>query len=181
MQATFLDGRVIARVGDITEESVDAIVNAANSSLLGGGGVDGAIHAGGGPEIVAECRAIRRERYPEGLPAGQAVITTAGALPARFVVHTVGPVYGANHGRDDQLLASCYVSCLKIAAEHSLNTIAFPSISTGVYHFPKAKAAKIVSNVLTEFVATEEVPGEIRLVFFSPNDFEIFTENAQFR
>src|SRR5947208_2487735 len=104
----FLSGRVIVKVGDTTVESVDAIVNAANSSLLGGGGVDGAIHAKGGPEILNECREIRRSRYPQGLPTGEAVITTAGKLPSRYVIHTVGPIYGQHDSKEADLLAACY-------------------------------------------------------------------------
>jgi O-acetyl-ADP-ribose deacetylase (regulator of RNase III) len=154
MGESFLDGRVIVKVGDLTEESVDAIVNAANSTLLGGGGVDGAIHARGGPAIVAECKAIRANEYPDGLPTGKAVITNAGELPAKHVIHTVGPIYGQNAGRDAELLADCYRNSLKLAAEHGLQTIAFPSISCGVYGYPKDEAASVVSAVLTEALAS---------------------------
>ena len=115
--ADFLNGRVRILVGDITQQQVDAIVNAANSSLLGGGGVDGAIHRAGGPEILAECQELRRTRYPEGLPTGEAVITTAGALPARFVIHTVGPVWGYHGGHEPELLAACYHNSLALAFE----------------------------------------------------------------
>src|SRR4051795_1838350 len=116
--------------GDITEQHVDAIVNAANSSLLGGGGVDGAIHRRGGPEILAECRALRESRYAEGLPTGQAVATTAGRLPARWVIHTVGPVYAKSEDRSE-LLASCYRESLRVAAELGAATVAFPAVSAG--------------------------------------------------
>src|SRR5215813_13457466 len=108
IRQTFLHGRVVVLVSDITQQNVDAIVNAANSSLMGGGGVDGAIHRAGGPAILKECREIRRTDYPQGLPTGHAVITTAGNLPARYVIHTVGPVYGLQSGRDEELLAQCY-------------------------------------------------------------------------
>jgi O-acetyl-ADP-ribose deacetylase len=131
----------IAR-GDLTREKVDAIVNAANSSLLGGGGVDGAIHRAGGPAILEECRRIRAERYPDGLPTGQAVATTAGNLPARWVIHTVGPVYT----RDDDpasLLASCHTESLRVADEIGAFTVAFPAISTGVYGYPLDEAAPV--------------------------------------
>src|SRR5687767_4011532 len=115
-------GRLIVKSGDITDERVDAIVNAANESLLGGGGVDGAIHRRGGPSILEECRAIRAREYPDGLPTGQAVITSAGELPARYVIHTVGPVYGMNGGRDAELLAACYQNSVELAASHDLRT-----------------------------------------------------------
>src|SRR4051794_2030752 len=136
MDATFLDGRLVVKVGDITAEAVDAIVNAANSSLLGGSGVDGAIHSKGGPEILDACREIRQTEYPDGLPTGEAVITTGGRLPARHVIHTVGPIYGQNAGRDAELLAACYQNSLSLASRHRLATVSFPAISTGVYGYP---------------------------------------------
>jgi O-acetyl-ADP-ribose deacetylase (regulator of RNase III) len=128
--------------GDITEQAVDAIVNAANSTLLGGGGVDGAIHRCGGPAILEECRAVRAEQHPDGLPTGRAVATTAGDLPARWVIHTVGPVYAAV---DDpaELLASCHVESLRVADELGAKTVAFPAISTGVYGYPVEEAAPV--------------------------------------
>src|SRR3954463_5990909 len=143
MPDTFLDGRVVVKVGDITEESVDAIVNAANSTLYGGGGVDGAIHEKGGPEILAACRRLRKDAYPDGLPTGKAVITTGGNLPADFVIHTVGPIYGEHNGAESKLLAQAYVSCLNLAANRTLKSIAFPSISTGAFGYPKPEAAEI--------------------------------------
>ena len=148
--------------GDITEQQVDVIVNAANSSLLGGGGVDGAIHRRGGPEILAECKALRAERYPDGLPTGEAVATTAGRLPARWVVHTVGPVYSRQHDRSE-LLAACHRNALRCAAELGAETIAFPAISTGVYRWPLESAAKIAIGTTT--AALSEHPS-IRLVRF---------------
>src|SRR5215471_3283696 len=138
---TFLDGRVTVKVGDIIKEAVDVIVNAANGTLMGGGGVDGAIHRAGGPTILEQCREIRRRLYPDGLPTGEAVITTAGALPAQYVIHTVGPIYGRHNGNEPQLLAGCYKNSLKLATKHSLSSIAFPAISTGVYDYPRAEAA----------------------------------------
>jgi O-acetyl-ADP-ribose deacetylase (regulator of RNase III) len=134
--------RVEAVQGDITEQAVDAIVNAANSTLLGGGGVDGAIHRRGGPAILEQCRAVRVEHHPDGLPTGQAVATTAGDLPARWVIHTVGPVYAAV---DDpaELLASCHVESLRVADELGAKTVAFPAISTGVYGYPIEEAAPV--------------------------------------
>jgi len=134
--------RVEVVQGDITEQAVDAIVNAANSTLLGGGGVDGAIHRCGGPAILEECRAVRAEQHPDGLPTGRAVATTAGDLPARWVIHTVGPVYAAV---DDpaELLASCHVESLRVADELGAKTVAFPAISTGVYGYPVEEAAPV--------------------------------------
>ncbi|MCU1582135.1 MAG: O-acetyl-ADP-ribose deacetylase [Microbacteriaceae bacterium] len=129
-------------LGDITRFGADAIVNAANSSLLGGGGVDGAIHRAGGPDILAECRALRQTTLPDGLPAGQAVATTAGALPADWVIHTVGPVYSTMEDRS-ATLASCYRSSLAVADELGARTVAFPAVSAGVYGWPMADAARI--------------------------------------
>ncbi|KUL36962.1 macro domain-containing protein [Streptomyces sp. NRRL F-4489] len=154
--------------GDITAQAVDAIVNAANSSLLGGGGVDGAIHRRGGPEILAECRALRAGHYGRGLPTGQAVATTAGRLPARWVIHTVGPVYSATEDRTD-LLASCYTQSLRTAARLGARTLAFPAISTGVYRWPLADAARTAVTTVRTALATD--PGtfafdEIRFVAY---------------
>src|SRR6266853_1217062 len=153
MNRTFLDGRVSVVVGDITKQDVEAIVNAANSSLLGGGGVDGAIHRAGGPEILEECREIRRTRFPNGLPTGEAVVTTAGKLPALYVIHTVGPVYGENRGQESELLANCYVNSLTLAVEKNLSSIAFPAISTGVYGYPLEKAAEVASKAIENFLS----------------------------
>src|SRR5256714_7104560 len=139
----FLGGRVTVVVGDITKQDADAIVNAANSSLLGGGGVDGAIHRAGGPEILEECREIRRTRFPEGLPTGEAVITTAGKLSALYVIHTVGPIYGEHGGKEAELLTNCYHNSLTLAVEKNLASIAFPAISTGVYGYPRDQAAEV--------------------------------------
>lgn len=139
--------------GDITRERADAIVNAANSSLLGGGGVDGAIHRRGGPAILEECRALRQEKLPDGLPTGHAVATTAGELDARWVIHTVGPVYSRSEDRSD-LLASCYRESLRLAGELGAATVAFPAVSTGIYRWPLDDAARIavstVSGTATE-------------------------------
>jgi O-acetyl-ADP-ribose deacetylase len=149
--------------GDITKERVDAIVNAANSSLLGGGGVDGAIHRGGGPEILAECRALRGSRYPDGLPTGQAVATTAGRLPARWVIHTVGPVWSASEDRSG-LLRECYANSLRVADELGAATVAFPLISAGVYGWPQDDAVRQALTVLRG--ATPSSVTEARLVLF---------------
>jgi O-acetyl-ADP-ribose deacetylase (regulator of RNase III) len=134
---SFLEGTVLAISGDITRQKVDAIVNAANGSLLGGGGVDGAIHRAGGPTILSACQELRRTVLPSGLPTGEAVITPGGQLPARFVIHTVGPVYGSQSGNEAALLASCYRRSLFLAHEHGLHSIAFPAISTGIYGYPR--------------------------------------------
>ncbi|MGH3095288.1 MAG: O-acetyl-ADP-ribose deacetylase [Streptosporangiales bacterium] len=157
--------------GDIIEQDVDAIVNAANSSLLGGGGVDGAIHRGGGPAILRECKELRRTTYPEGLPTGQAVATTAGELPARWVIHTVGPVYAKSEDRSGQL-ASCYRESLRVADELGARTVAFPAISTGVYRYPLDDAAKIAVTTVGD-AATEVT--EARFVLFDGKAYEAFT------
>src|SRR5947209_7180612 len=143
---SFINGRVRILTGDITRQNVDAIVNAANSTLLGGGGVDGAIHRAGGTQILEECREIRRTQLPDGLPTGEAVLTSGGLLPARHVIHTVGPIYGSHGGREAELLARCYQNSLRLAAQHALTTIAFPSISTGAFGYPRAEAATVSSQ-----------------------------------
>lgn len=148
--------------GDITTQVVDAVVNAANSSLLGGGGVDGAIHRAGGPEILAECRALRAGRYPDGLPTGQAVATTAGRLPARWVVHTVGPVFVVGEDRSG-LLASCYSESLRVADELGAATVAFPAISCGIYGYPPELAAVVAVDALR---ASDSGVEEARIVAF---------------
>lgn len=178
---TFLSGRVRLVVGDITEQKIDVIVNAANSTLLGGGGVDGAIHRVGGSAILEECREIRRSQYPEGLPTGHAVITTAGDLPARSVVHTVGPIYGRHDGREQELLAACYKSSLQLAVQNSLNSIAFPAISTGAFGYPAAKAAAVASQAIMEFLATDSLIREVRLVFFGQSDMKVFLRHHKFK
>lgn len=156
--------------GDITRQSADVIVNAANSSLLGGGGVDGAIHRRGGPEILAECRKLRASQYGKGLRTGQAVATTAGQLDARWVVHTVGPVYGSS-GSDPSLLASCYRESLRVADELGAKTVAFPAISAGTYGWPLDDAARIaVETVRAARTAVEEV----RFVLFDDRAYEAF-------
>jgi O-acetyl-ADP-ribose deacetylase (regulator of RNase III) len=157
--------------GDITRQRADAIVNAANSSLLGGGGVDGAIHRRGGPEILAECRRLRASRYGKGLPTGRAVATTAGELDARWVIHTVGPVWSATEDRS-ALLASCYRESLRVADESGARTVAFPAVSTGVYRWPMDDAARIaLETVRTTPTAVEEV----RFVLFDAQAYEAFT------
>lgn len=177
---TFLNGRVVILSDDITRQKTDAIVNAANSTLMGGGGVDGAIHRAGGASILEECREIRRTQYPEGLPTGEAVITGGGNLFARHVIHTVGPIYGFQQGSEAELLAACYRNSLRLAVEHGLSTIAFPSISTGAYGYPRAEAADVSSRALAEFLAADEQLTEVRLIFFQSDDAAAFLKNHRF-
>lgn len=152
--------------GDITTQQVDAIVNAANSSLLGGGGVDGAIHRAGGPAILAACREVRATRYPDGLPVGEAVATTAGRLPARWVIHAVGPIHG--RGTPDQL-RSCYRRSLEVAADVDASTVAFPLISAGAYRWPVADAVRIASAE----IAAAPNSGRATLVLYSEAVYDL--------
>jgi O-acetyl-ADP-ribose deacetylase (regulator of RNase III) len=156
--------------GDITPQDVDAIVNAANSSLMGGGGVDGAIHRAGGPTILEECRRIRAERYPDGLPTGSAVATSAGKLSARWVIHTVGPVYSGKEDRSE-LLASAHRESLRVAEEIGARTVAFPAISTGVYGYPIELAAPIAVRAALDAPASIE---EVRFVLFDEGAHDAF-------
>ena len=156
--------------GDITEQQVDAIVNAANSSLMGGGGVDGAIHRRGGPEILQECRKLRAGEYAGGLPTGQAVATTAGRLPARWVIHTVGPVYSRAEDRSG-LLASCHVESLRVADELGAASVAFPAISTGIYGWPVEDAPRIALDAVR---AADTSVREVRFVLFDAAAYAAF-------
>lgn len=174
MQVYRVHERLTVKVGDITRETADAIVNAANASLLGGGGVDGAIHAAGGPEILRWCREIRATTHPDGLPAGEAVITPGGDLAAPFVIHTVGPIYGQHGGREPQLLAACYENAIALAAARNLRTLAFPAISTGVYGYPKDQAARVARAAIEVALTRYQFIEEVRLVFFSEADADIF-------
>jgi O-acetyl-ADP-ribose deacetylase (regulator of RNase III) len=157
--------RIELAMGDLTKQRVDAVVNAANSTLLGGGGVDGAIHRAGGPSILAECRAIRRTRFPDGLPTGVAVGTTAGDLPARWVIHTVGPVYARSEDRSG-LLASCHTESLRVADELGAATVAFPAISTGAIGYPHDEAASVAIEAVRTAVTDVH---EVRFVLFDPD------------
>ena len=177
---SFLTGTVIVKVGDITKENVDAVVNAANGTLMGGGGVDGAIHRAGGPEILKQCMEVRRIQHPDGLPTGHAVITTAGRMFAKHVIHTVGPVYGRGGDDKAELLAACYHNSLRLAVEKGIKTIAFPAISTGVYGYPLAEAARVSSQAIERFLSSNAALQEIRLVFFSPTDAATFLKNHSF-
>jgi O-acetyl-ADP-ribose deacetylase (regulator of RNase III) len=173
-----LGGRLVVATGDITAHAVDAIVNAANSSLMGGGGVDGAIHRAGGPAILEACRRLRKDRYPDGLPTGEAVETTAGRLPARYVIHTVGPVWHGGTSGEEALLASCYRKSLELAARLGLHTIAFPAISTGVYGYPREKAAQAVWRTVRDYLAASAEPRVVTLQFYSEADAQVFLRAA---
>ena len=162
--------RIVLVQGDITEQSVDAVVNAANSSLLGGGGVDGAIHRRGGPAILEACRRLRAERYPDGLPTGRAVETPAGRLPARWVIHTVGPVYTPREDRS-ALLRSCHVEALRVADALGCATVAFPAISTGIYGYPVDLAAPVAIGAVTGAGTRVE---EVRFVLFDRSAYVAF-------
>ena len=161
--------------GDITEQQVDAVVNAANKSLLGGGGVDGAIHRRGGPAILAECRTLRAVTFPDGLPTGQAVATTAGDLPARWVIHTVGPVWVPSPDRSD-LLRSCHLRSLEIADELGAASVAFPAISTGVYRWPVEDAARIATEAVR---AARTGVTEVRFVLFDQAAYAAYAAYAR--
>jgi O-acetyl-ADP-ribose deacetylase (regulator of RNase III) len=175
-----MNGRVGVEVGDITRQAVGAVVNAANSTLLGGGGVDGAIHRAGGPLILEECRALRRTLHPEGLPTGEAVATSAGLLAARYVIHTVGPIYGREGGREAELLAACYRNTLALASQLGLTSVAFPSISTGAYGYPRDEAARVASRAIADAIGGGATVGEVRLVFFSEGDMQVFLRHHKF-
>jgi O-acetyl-ADP-ribose deacetylase len=178
--ASFLGGKVHVVTGDITKQDVDAIVNAANSTLLGGGGVDGAIHAKGGPKILEACRELRRTRFPRGLPIGEAVLTTGGQLPARHVIHTVGPITAIGKEPDASMLAACYRNSLALAAEHGLRSIAFPAVSTGAYGYPPERAAPVVSETIESVLSAGSPVEQVRLVFFDENDARTFLKHHKF-
>lgn len=166
---------ITLKQGDITSEEVDAIVNAANSSLMGGGGVDGAIHRGGGPEILSECIKLRDTQFTDGLPTGQAVATTAGELPAGYVIHTVGPVWQGGAKGEAQLLASCYRECMRVASELKLASIAFPAISTGVYGYPKDAAAKVaIATVVDTLRSATATITDVRFIVFDHATYDIY-------
>ena len=177
---SFLEGRVQIKVGDITRENCDAIVNAANGTLMGGGGVDGAIHRAGGRAILDECKEIRRLQYPDGLPTGEAVITTGGNLSAKYVIHTVGPVYGPGGQDKAELLAACYCNSLALAVTNGLARIAFPAISTGVYGYPQNEAATVASRAIERFLTNDHKIDEVRLVFFASGDAQVFLKHHAF-
>ena len=163
--------------GDITRQDTDAIVNAANPSLMGGGGVDGAIHRAGGPAILEECRGIRASMGP--LPTGKAVITSGGKLKARYVIHTVGPVWHGGSRGEPQLLASAYRESLKLAVENGLGSISFPSISTGVYGYPVPQAAEVALQTVKAFLEQDDSLGEVVFVLFSSADYQTYSQSLQ--
>lgn len=169
--------RIKAQQGDITKVAVDAIVNAANSSLMGGGGVDGAIHRAGGPAILEDCRKIVARQG--GCATGEAVITTAGKLPAKYVIHTVGPVWNGGNKQETEKLAACYRNSLQLAVDNQLNTIAFPNISTGIYRFPKDEAAHIAVTTIRDFLAEHEGVKEVLLVCFDEENLHYTKEALQ--
>jgi O-acetyl-ADP-ribose deacetylase (regulator of RNase III) len=168
-----MHSNIIIKTGDITKEKVCAIVNAANSSLMGGGGVDGAIHRNGGPKILEECHAIRQSQYPDGLPTGEAVVTTAGNIPADYIIHTVGPIYSQCGSRCEALLSSCYTHSLELALELGCKDIAFPAISTGVYGYPKEEAAHIAYTTVKHFLGKRDEI-QVRFIFHNHTDEAFF-------
>lgn len=176
---SYLAGRVIVTTGDITSIAVDAIVNAANSALMGGGGVDGAIHDRGGDAVTTACGELRRTRFPDGLPVGEAVMTTAGNLPARFVVHTVGPIWGSDKPAD-KLLASCYRRAIELVDAQGLKSISFPAISTGAYGYPRDRAAEVASKAIAEALGKAHSVRAVHLVFYSDSDRRTFEQHQQF-
>ncbi|MFH2116169.1 MAG: macro domain-containing protein [Spirochaetota bacterium] len=175
----YLDGRLVVAVGDITRFEGDGIVNAANSSLAGGGGVDGAIHRAAGPELMAACKTLRAGVWPDGLPTGKAALTIPGKLSLIGIIHAVGPIWRGGNACEAELLASAYTASLTIAAHENWASLAFPAISTGVYGYPKDQAARIAWTTLASFLKESAVPAKVWLVFFSPPDAEAFLSAIQ--
>jgi O-acetyl-ADP-ribose deacetylase (regulator of RNase III) len=170
-----IDSKIIRLIqGDLTKETTDIIVNAANTSLRGGGGVDGAIHRAGGPDILQECI----QRYPEGCKTGEARITTAGNMAAKYVIHTPGPIWRGGQQNEESLLKQCYINSLLLATEYKAESIAFPSISTGVYRFPIGRASKIAISTVIENIPESSIL-EVHFVLFSASDYQIYEKNLQ--
>jgi O-acetyl-ADP-ribose deacetylase (regulator of RNase III) len=169
-----LKNRIMLIKGDITKVKVDAIVNAANSSLLGGGGVDGAIHRAGGPEILEECKKIRSIQGE--CPTGEAVITTAGRLPAKYIIHTVGPVWQDGKHNEESLLASCYRNSLMLAISKGVGSIAFPNISTGIYGFPKSLATPIAVNTVLNFIKDNSTIEQVLFVCYDDKNYNLYSQ-----
>jgi O-acetyl-ADP-ribose deacetylase (regulator of RNase III) len=177
----FQVGKAVLQIirGDITEIEADAIVNAANSSLMGGGGVDGAIHRKGGPRILEECKRIRETEWPNGLPTGKAVITSGGNLKAKHVIHTVGPVWLGGFHVEAELLKQAYRNSLKLAVAKGLKVVAFPSISTGAYGYPVGEASRVAVNTVKDFLEKEDKLERVILVLFSESDLQLYLETAR--
>lgn len=165
--------------GDITDVDADAIVNAANSTLLGGGGVDGAIHRKGGPKILEECKRIRETEWPDGLPTGKAVITSGGNLKAKHVIHTVGPIWLGGFHVEAELLKQAYRNTLKLAVSKGIKTVAFPSISTGAYGYPIEEASRIAIRTVKTFLEKEDRLDKVTFVLFSDRDYEVYLKAAE--
>jgi O-acetyl-ADP-ribose deacetylase (regulator of RNase III) len=174
MNRQTFDSRIQLIQGDITKLKVDAIVNAANRSLLGGGGVDGAIHRAGGPQILEECQVIRNRQG--GCPTGEAVITCGGKLPAKYVIHTVGPVWNGGFNNEAQLLANCYQNSLTLAMQHQIRSIAFPNISTGIYGFPKKAAAQIAIETVSNFLKHDPTLQSVYFVCFEHDNLRFYEQ-----
>jgi len=181
MNNEFKVGKATVRLvrGDITEMETDAIVNAANASLMGGGGVDGAIHRKGGPKILEECKRIRATEWPQGLPTGKAVITSGGNLKAKHVIHTVGPVWRGGNRGEPELLAQAYQNSLRLAVAEELKTVAFPSISTGAYGYPVEEASRVALKAVKEFLEGEDSIDEVVFVLFSEHALEVYIDKAK--
>jgi len=181
MRNEFKIGKATVRLvrGDITEMETDAIVNAANSSLMGGGGVDGAIHRKGGPKILEECKRIRATEWPQGLPTGKAVITGAGNLKAKHVIHTVGSIWRGGNRGEPELLAQAYQNSLRLAVAKGLKTVAFPSISTGAYGYPIEQASRVALKAVKDFIEKEENIDEVVFVLFSESALEVYLNEAK--
>jgi O-acetyl-ADP-ribose deacetylase len=176
MEDTFHVGKASFRLvkGDITDMTTDGIVNAANHTLMGGGGVDGAIHRRGGSSILQECKRIRATQYPKGLPTGQAVMTGGGNLKAKRVIHTVGPVYSGGNNNEPELLRQAYVNSLRLAFQAGLRTVAFPSISTGAYGYPVEEASRVALKAVKEFLQSEDGLDEVVFVLFGERDLAVY-------
>lgn len=181
MKVNLNDKELILKIGDITIEETDAIVNAANPTLLGGGGVDGAIHSKGGKQILEECKRIREEQYPDGLPFGEAVITTAGKLKAKYVIHTVGPIcsYGELNFQKEILLSNAYKNSLLLADSYKLKSIAFPSISTGAYRCPLDKSSEVALKTVLNLLPELKYIQKVVFVLFKKDIYEVYEKNLK--
>jgi O-acetyl-ADP-ribose deacetylase (regulator of RNase III) len=177
--ATIMDCEIHLERGDITDQRTDAIVNAANSSLMGGGGVDGAIHRHGGKIILKECKEIRGNKWPDGLPTGEAVITSGGNLHARYVIHTVGPVWRGGKRGEPELLANAYRNSLQLSVDQGLKSISFPSISTGAYGYPIYEAGRIALSTIKSFLEEHEGLEKVIMILFSDRDYVAYKEASE--